>query len=211
MLQKYPKAYQTYHAHCLTHKTSLVDGTTLLIPPLQSIAPGKKQTANQSTHYIACLFTSHGYGKTVDPPETILKNTKAALDDLASQIEKLKVDTPGIQLGECRAVRINSGKFGVPWEKTKKILVEGSLDMVVVRPEGEDDGKAEPGKRMRDGGKKFGLDGKDGEGAEGRSKEPEKGKQLKIEDVFRQTQDEEKAEEDTENDPPSKRTRGGRS
>lgn len=208
-IHKFPKAYQMYHAHCLAHKTSLVDGTTLLILP-QSFGTVKQHTRNRDTHYIACLFTSHGYGKTVDPPETILKNTKAALDNLATQIEKLKVDTPGIEVGECRAVRINSGKFGVPWEKTRRILEEGSLDMVVVRPEGEADGKVEAGKQIGDEGKKHGLDGKNVEEANNQSKQPEKGKQLKIEDAFRQSRNEERVKEGTEDDPPSKRRRGGR-
>lgn len=46
-----------------------------------------------------------------------------------------KQDTPG----ECWAVRINSGMFGVPWQDTKAVLEAGKLDMVIVRPAGEDD------------------------------------------------------------------------
>lgn len=42
--------------------------------------------------------------------------------------------------GECYAVRINSGKFGVPWEDTKRVLEGGGVDMVVLRPEEEEEG-----------------------------------------------------------------------
>ena len=47
--------------------------------------------------------------------------------------------------GECYAVRINSGKFGVPWEDTKKVLEGGGVDMVVLRPEGVEEGSVEGG------------------------------------------------------------------
>ena len=39
----------------------------------------------------------------------------------------------GVMVGDVWAVRINSGKFGVKWERTKKVLEECSLHMKVVR------------------------------------------------------------------------------
>ena len=78
---------------------------------------------------------------------------------------------------ECYAVRINSGKFGVPWENTKRVLEGGGVDMVVLRPEeegGEEnkiDGQ-EHGKESVEGGeiegkarvkRKVGGEGVDGE------------------------------------------------
>lgn len=42
------------------------------------------------------------------------------------------------------AVRINSGKFGVPWPHTKEILQRSSLDITVSRPEGEDEVQRNP-------------------------------------------------------------------
>lgn len=152
-----------------------MDGTTLLIPPQNT--PYGNKTPKLDNRYVACLFTSHGYGRTVDPSEIILKHTKSALVDLASQISTLKAklavqdgdqnaqnidngpdnssemketDSKMI-LGQCRAVRINSGKFGVPWEETKKILEEGPLDIVVIRPETEESAGAMAGKRRREG------------------------------------------------------------
>ena len=133
MRQQYPVAYQTYTSHCKTPppKTTLKDhqrglvGTCLLIPP--SFDP-----PGSAPHHIACLFTSLDYGKRVDPPDAILINTTFALRDLESQITVLKGEK-GWQ-GEVWAVRINSGKFGVPWEKSREVLERGGLDIAVVRP-----------------------------------------------------------------------------
>ena len=35
-------------------------------------------------------------------------------------------------------MRINSGRFGVEWQKTKAVLEAGDLDVIVVRPEEEE-------------------------------------------------------------------------
>lgn len=110
--------------------------------------------------YIACLYTSNGYGKNVDPLEMILSHTQQALEDLAMQIKTLKGD--GKEAGECRAVRINSGRFGVPWDRTREILKDGPLNIVVVRPEHEDAGQAvETNQKAEDGS------GEEGEAVDG--------------------------------------------
>ena len=100
----------------------------------------------KATHWIACLFTSHGYGKNVSPPDVILRNTELAVSDLARQIEAVRaegsVGEEGRIISECWAVRINCGFFGVPWERTKEVLQRADVRMVVVRPKG-DDGEAE--------------------------------------------------------------------
>jgi hypothetical protein len=57
----------------------------------------RKFNAERSTkkHWIGCLFTSYGYGKTTkfkpgkDPSGKILQNTRAALKDLVKQLEML--------------------------------------------------------------------------------------------------------------------------
>ena len=46
----------------------------------------------------------------------------------------------GEEVGKCYAVRINSGKFGVAWQRTKAVLEAGDLDITVLRPEGEKGG-----------------------------------------------------------------------
>ena len=68
------------------------------------------------------------------------------MEDLRRQIEALKAEQKvdladgeeGKELpGECWAVRINSGLFKVPWAETRKVLEDGGVDIVVVRPEGD--------------------------------------------------------------------------
>ncbi len=44
----------------------------------------------------------------------------------------------GEEMGNCYAVRINSGRFGVEWQKTKAVLEAGDLDITVFRPEAEE-------------------------------------------------------------------------
>ena len=44
-----------------------------------------------------------------------------------------------VEIGNLWAVRINSGKFGVPWERSKMVLGQCGLDIHVVRPPGEDE------------------------------------------------------------------------
>lgn len=112
-------------------------GTALLIappPPNTSI----QRQASKIPHYIACLFTSLDYGKRVSPAEEILENTRNALKDLAKQVAEMRALDE--DMGNCYAVRINSGKFGVEWQKTKAVLEAGELDITVVRPE---EGKAD--------------------------------------------------------------------
>lgn len=58
--------------------------------------------------------------------------------DLERQIEGLRARGKE-DLGECWAVRINSGKFGVEWAKSRRVLEEGGLDITVVRREEDED------------------------------------------------------------------------
>lgn len=141
--QKYPYAFRKYNAHCLSpptgsklsvkqHQANIV-GTTLLIPPPNST---NQRQATKTPHYIACLFTSLDYGKRVSPPEEIVENTGNAIKDLAKQVAEMR--ELGQEMGKCYAVRINSGRFGVEWQKTRAVLEAGGLDITVVRPEEEE-------------------------------------------------------------------------
>ena len=65
-------------------------------------------------------------------PDVILDNTKKAMADLHQKVTFLR--NAGQNLGEIWAVRINSGRFGVEWERTKKILEQCAMDLRVVRP-----------------------------------------------------------------------------
>ena len=110
--------------------------------------------ASGKQHWVACLFTSNGYGKPTklkpgkDEPDVILVNTREALKDLRRQVEELeageghpdgdasvvkggKVKGPksaqrsdGEELGELHACQFNSGSFGVEWEDTRKAIEE---------------------------------------------------------------------------------------
>ena len=61
-------------------------------------------------------------------PEAV-ENSESSLD--LDDVNAIDVECI---LGQCRAPRLNSGNFDVPWLSTKKILREGSLDIVAVRP-----------------------------------------------------------------------------
>ncbi|KAI0536627.1 ADP-ribose 1''-phosphate phosphatase [Xylaria digitata] len=88
----YPNAFKVYRAHCLSSAEPVQTGTCLLIEPCERGITPK--------HWIACLFTSAKYGRGKDAPDEILRNTGVAL----------------------RMCKINSGKFGVPWERTEMVL-----------------------------------------------------------------------------------------
>ncbi|KAL1798818.1 hypothetical protein ACET3X_002855 [Alternaria dauci] len=108
----YPKAYAIYHAFCtkehLLKSRPVPTGTALLIPPVDA--------GNQ--HWIGCLFTSAKYGKAKDKPDVIVGNTKPAMEML---LELVKM-AGGIE--SVRMCKINSGKFGVDWKRTKGVLEE---------------------------------------------------------------------------------------
>ncbi|KAI4086863.1 MAG: hypothetical protein LQ344_007226 [Seirophora lacunosa] len=137
-----PAAYAHQHRHCTkppspstslaAHQRSLV-GTCLLIPPCAD-APKR--------FWIACLFTSQGYGKKgVDAPDMILEATGKVVRDLGAQVEAYRTGEGKMgEMGGCWSVRINSGLFGVEWQRTRSVLEGGGVEMVVVRPEVEDDG-----------------------------------------------------------------------
>lgn len=70
---------------------------------------------------------------------SILAATKSALGDLKGQIEKLEVvvgerskDEHNEGPYELWGCRFNSGKFGVPWERSRAIVEEIGLKMTVI-------------------------------------------------------------------------------
>ncbi|KAL8678301.1 MAG: hypothetical protein Q9186_005321 [Xanthomendoza sp. 1 TL-2023] len=67
--------------------------------PATPKAPGAKasplhsrNTQREKEFWIACLFTSTGYGKTTDPASSILQATERAIQDLTRQINAGKID-----------------------------------------------------------------------------------------------------------------------
>jgi ADP-ribose 1''-phosphate phosphatase len=73
-------------------------------------------------HWIACFFTSAKYGTKRDAPDEILKNTGLAVEDLLEKLKK--AEGRGETVGSLRMCKINSGKFGVEWERTEMVLEE---------------------------------------------------------------------------------------
>ncbi|RMZ70652.1 adp-ribose 1 -phosphate phosphatase [Pyrenophora seminiperda CCB06] len=116
--QQYPLAYKIYNSFCLvTHspKTRPVPtGTALLIPPVDG----------DKGHWIGCLFTSRGFGKAKDGGGVIVGNTGPAMEMLLEMVRVVGERVDGEEGGvkEVRMCRINSGKFGVPWEKSAGVL-----------------------------------------------------------------------------------------
>ncbi|OAL54601.1 hypothetical protein IQ07DRAFT_475162, partial [Pyrenochaeta sp. DS3sAY3a] len=114
---RYPNAYAIYRSFCTkTHdpKTNPIPmGTALLIPPVD-VRAGKG-------HWIGCLFTSAKYGKAKAKPEVIVRNTVPAMQMLLELVRVVGEDMGG-EVGEVRMCKINSGLFGVPWEKTSEAV-----------------------------------------------------------------------------------------
>ena len=78
-------------------------------------SPGDVQIIKIATHSaIICLFTSKGYGRYVDSPSVILRNTKESLIALA---EGLSDETAIVA-----SPKINAGLFNVPWEDTEALI-----------------------------------------------------------------------------------------
>ncbi|OAL33226.1 hypothetical protein AYO20_07543 [Fonsecaea nubica] len=152
----YPEAFRIYEAHCeVASRPYDLTGTCLLIPPQpldyeQEIMIRLKGTDKtiptgesifRPRRWIACLFTSIGYGrrnmKTNNPgkdsKEKIINNTRMALEDLRVQLEafgpsnlnpKTAWKTDGDKPGEIWSPKFNSGAFGVDWEDTRMLISE---------------------------------------------------------------------------------------
>ena len=116
--QQYPNAYVDHNKFCAkdhTNKYPVQTGTTQLLAPCDG----------DMDHWIGCMFTSAKYGKGKDKPDQIIRNTIESMQmllELISQVDKA--------ISEIRMCKINSGKFGVPWEKT-----EEALRCIALKPE----------------------------------------------------------------------------
>ncbi|EEH32965.2 hypothetical protein PAAG_09129 [Paracoccidioides lutzii Pb01] len=93
-------------------------------------------------HWIICLFTSWHYGpQNRSPPDLILANTELAVADLKRQLATFSATVAEMagegQPGQLWGCRFNAGLFGVPWERTKRMLEEAGLRMTIVSPPGQ--------------------------------------------------------------------------
>ncbi|KAJ9614761.1 ADP-ribose 1''-phosphate phosphatase [Knufia peltigerae] len=168
--KRLPHAYIVYQAYCTQAQRPYdILGTCLLIPPQKedySKVAKKNQTESVSERpvkrlWVACLFTSIGYGKPSmttnnpgkDPKEQMIRNTRWALKGLRFQLEShvssesieqtsTKLEDDLAEPGEIWSVKFNSGAFGVDWEETIRVLeIEfGGYERpwIVVEKEGKD-------------------------------------------------------------------------
>lgn len=137
--EAYPRAAAVYARHCRANNPETLVGRCLLIQP---------QPGEQRAVWIACLFTSRGYGRASarrcgrDEPDIILDQTIRALLDLRDQLDvfsnihvgrldrALRSDKTQVFTGNLRpnmhiySPRFNSGRFAVPWYKTEAIVME---------------------------------------------------------------------------------------
>lgn len=119
---RFPVSYIKYKEYCEQHVAEGILGTSVIF--------------YEDGYYIACMFTSDGYGSEVDTEELIIKHTDEAVFDVLSFRD---IFEPGsLQL---HMPKINSGKFGVPWEKTEPIIgasaAQFNTDIVVWEPTAE--------------------------------------------------------------------------
>lgn len=152
--ERYPTADKVYEAHCDSKRPdpkswpdrAALVGTCLLIPP--QIVDKKVEGHGI---WIACLFTSYGYGRPTkkkagkDTKGKIVQQTKNALEDLRKQLEAIEagemevvgnlqedgIELKGLRPGKAEIVqskmaiyspKFNAGAFGVKWEETAAIV-----------------------------------------------------------------------------------------
>ena len=151
-----PAAFEVYQLHCkrAARPYDLI-GTCLLIPPQPSDYEQQRKVKLKVTdkliisdinvpkprRWIACLFTSIGYGrpnmKTNNPgkgsPSSILTFTRTALEELRTLLEDFgptnfnkmtRGATDDDKPGEIWSPMFNSGAFGVDWGDTQQILID---------------------------------------------------------------------------------------
>ncbi|EXJ87464.1 hypothetical protein A1O3_04424 [Capronia epimyces CBS 606.96] len=154
--KSFPEAYRVYRTHCQQNtKAYDIIGTALLIPPQpkdykeeMTREDGNTQPATVCTgsttvfakrRWIACLFTSAGYGRPnpainkigKDSKQRILNRTRSALEYLRVLLEEFGPSnfdedtnwrTDDDKPGEIWSCKFNSGAFGVEWESSCAIL-----------------------------------------------------------------------------------------
>lgn len=118
--KNFPSAYIKYKHYCENHEPEAIIGKCLLMASEATDPKGKG-------YFIACLFTSRGYGREADPKEEILQHTKTAIDDLIHQVN---ID-PRIESKIIHLPKINAGLFRVPWDQTEQILEDTHHPFVV--------------------------------------------------------------------------------
>ncbi len=96
--KRFPVSDKMHQAFCRSDE--LVIGRGIVLP-------------REGQHRVGCLFTSEGFGVSVDPTAEILEATRTALHEMLQTHH-----------GPFYSCKFNSGLFRVPWEKTEEVLEE---------------------------------------------------------------------------------------
>ncbi|WNM70256.1 macro domain-containing protein [Myxococcus phage Mx1] len=107
---RFPRAYRGYQDLC---KYGRDVGRGSLVPVL----PGDHAIFEDGGYLIGCLFTSKGFGRDVDAPESIVAATARSVQGLLAE--------PGVK--SIFSPKINSGLFKVPWHYTA-MVIEAVMD-----------------------------------------------------------------------------------
>lgn len=89
----WPVANDVYAAHCKDAAKGQLEGTCLLIPPQQEDSNSSNTSKKTSKIWIACLFTSYGYGRPTkkkagkDSKAKIVEYTAQALQNFRTQLD----------------------------------------------------------------------------------------------------------------------------
>lgn len=145
--KEFPGAYKIHNNYCKDREMEDLLNTCQLIPPSEGNSKSKKNDSAKQV-WIACLFTSKGYGRKNAGPgnpglskkEDVVEATKEALEDFRKQLQDLrskggKEDEDG-RPGDIASVKFNAGSFKVPWEETessiKAIFADEDIRWLVV-------------------------------------------------------------------------------
>lgn len=113
--ERFPNQYASYNWICSRPADVVWNPITNKFDPGTRVGTTHLAHCNVFGVTVACMITSNGYGKDVDPPPAILQATYSAFIDLLSQLSPpVKVHMP----------KINSGLFNVPWALTESVLKE---------------------------------------------------------------------------------------
>jgi ADP-ribose 1''-phosphate phosphatase len=112
--ENYPEAYAAYHQYCRNTKPADIIGKSMLITQADGLA-------------IGCLFVREGWGqpsrkeREAGYGDSVLRATKVALATLLQGLAKNEEEKVTV-ITEIRMPKINSGLFGIEWQKTEDVI-----------------------------------------------------------------------------------------
>lgn len=116
---QFPSTYGVHQDYCSQYSSTELLGTS------QIIASNPRDPGHNTIGptFVVCLFTSDFTTK----PEDIIEYTDMAMRDFSIKLQIMEdnLDRKGDRI-MINMPKINSGIFGVPWNKTEKVLAEYS-------------------------------------------------------------------------------------